>query len=153
MSLETDIKLLGTVPLLSDFSEDRLRLLAFSAESRAFKDGQCLFTTGDRADCAYVVSQGQVAIFTPDNAETPAELASRGTLIGDLALIIDCERPFTAIARGKVDTILIRRPLFRRMLEEFPDIAASLHRRLSRGVRETSHRLMSVRNRLDGLGG
>jgi CRP-like cAMP-binding protein len=146
MSLESDIKLLGTVPMLSDFTEDKLRLLAFSAESRSFKDGQRLYSIGDRADGAYVVSSGEVALLPPGNDTTP------GALIDGLMLIVDGERTMTAVARGRVDTILIRRPLFRRMLDEFPDIAASLHRRLSANVRDTTSRLMAVRDRLDRLG-
>lgn len=152
MSLESDIKLLGTVPMLSDFTEDRLRLLAFSAESRDFRDGQRLFTAGDRADCAYVISSGQVAMFAPDDSEKPTSLVGRGALIGELALIVDGERATTAVARGKVETVLIRRPLFRRMLDEFPDIAVGLHKRLSQNVLKTTERLMTVRDRLDRLG-
>ena len=152
MSLESDIKLLGTVSMLSDFTEDKLRLLAFSAESRDFRDGQRLYSAGDRADCAHVVSSGQVALFAPGDAETAAEVVGRGALLGGLSLIVDGERTMTAVARGRVETILIRRPLFRRMLDEFPEIAAGLHRRLSANVRETTSRLMTVRDRLDRLG-
>lgn len=152
MSLESDIKLLGTVSMLSDFTEDKLRLLAFSAENRDFRDGQHLYSAGDRADCAHVISSGEVALFSPGDSETAAEVIGRGALLGGLALIVDGERTMTAVARGQVGTILIRRPLFRRMLDEFPEIAASLHRRLSANVRETTSRLMTVRDRLDRLG-
>ncbi|WP_370676289.1 Crp/Fnr family transcriptional regulator [Pleomorphomonas sp. PLEO] len=152
MSLETDIKLLGTVSMLSDFTEDKLRLLAFSAESREFRDGQRLYSAGDRADCAHVVSSGDVALFPPGEAELAAEVVGRGALLGGLSLIVDGERTMTAVARGRVETILIRRPLFRRMLDEFPEIAAGLHRRLSANVRDTTSRLMTVRDRLDRLG-
>ncbi len=152
MSLESDIKLLGTVSMLSDFTEDKLRLLAFSAENRDFRDGQRLYSAGDRADCAHVISSGEVALFAPGDSETAAEVIGRGALLGSLALIVDGERTMTAVARGRVETILIRRPLFRRMLDEFPEIAASLHRRLSANVRETTSRLMTVRDRLDRLG-
>ncbi|MBS1180571.1 MAG: crp 4 [Proteobacteria bacterium] len=82
MSLETDIKLLGTVPMLSDFTEDKLRLLAFSAESRDFRDGQRLYSAGDRADCAHVVSSGEVALFPPGDAEAASEVVGRGALVG-----------------------------------------------------------------------
>ncbi len=153
MSLESDIKLLGTVPMLSDFTEDKLRLLAFSAESRDFRDGQRLYSAGDRADCAHVVSSGEVALFPPGDADAAIEVVGRGGLLGGLALIVDGERTMTAVARGRVETILIRRPLFRRMLDEFPEIAAGLHRRLSASVRDTTSRLMTVRERLDRLGG
>ena len=96
-------------------------------------------------------------------AQTTSILADLGLNIDDstmtllrgqfaMMLIVDGERTMTAVARGRVDTILIRRPLFRRMLDEFPDIAASLHRRLSANVRDTTSRLMTVRDRLDRLG-
>lgn len=152
MSLESDIKLLGTVSMLSDFTEDKLRLLAFSAENRDFRDGQRLYSAGDRADCAHVVSSGEVALFPPGETEAAAEVVGRGALLGGLSLIVDGERTMTAVARGRVETILIRRPLFRRMLDEFPEIAAGLHRRLSANVRDTTSRLMTVRDRLDRLG-
>jgi CRP-like cAMP-binding protein len=152
MSLETDIKLLGTVPMLSDFTEDKLRLLAFSAESRDFRDGQRLYSAGDRADCAHIVSSGEVALFPPGDTDAASEVVRRGALLGGLALIVDGERTTTAVARGRVETILIRRPLFRRMLDEFPEIAAGLHRRLSADLRDTTSRLMTVRERLDRLG-
>jgi len=152
MSLESDIKLLGTVPMLSDFTEDRLRLLAFSAESRDFRDGQRLYSAGDRADCAHVISSGEVALYPSNDADTPTEIMRRGALLGGLALIVDGERTTTAVAKGRVSTILIRRPLFRRMLDEFPEIAAGLHRRLSANVLETTAQLMTVRERLDRLG-
>lgn len=152
MSLESDIKLLGTVSMLSDFTEDKLRLLAFSAENRDFRDRQRLYSAGDRADCAHVVSSGEVALFPPGETEAAAEVVGRGALLGGLSLIVDGERTMTAVARGRVETILIRRPLFRRMLDEFPEIAAGLHRRLSANVRDTTSRLMTVRDRLDRLG-
>ena len=152
MSLESDIKLLGTVSMLSDFTEDKLRLLAFSAENRDFRDGQRLYSAGDRADCAHVISSGEVALLPPGESEAVAEVVGSGALLGDLALIVDGERTMTAVARGRVETILIRRPLFRRMLDEFPEIAAGLHRHLSANVRETTSRLMTVRDRLDRLG-
>ncbi len=80
MSLESDIKLLGTVSMLSVFTEDKLRLLAFSAESRDFRDGQRLYSAGDRADCAHVVSSGEVALFAPGDAETAADGTTTITL-------------------------------------------------------------------------
>ncbi|WP_237152958.1 Crp/Fnr family transcriptional regulator [Oryzibacter oryziterrae] len=152
MSLENDIHLLGQVPILSDFSEDKLRLLAFSSENRSYRDGQRLFAAGDRADCAFIVSQGQVALSPPDNAALPTSIVGPGEIIGELSLIVDGERPYSAVARGAVTVIQIRRPLFRRMLDEFPEIAESLQQRIAEGLRGTSAALMRVRDRIDRIG-
>jgi CRP-like cAMP-binding protein len=151
MSLETDVQLLARVPMLSEFSEDKLRLLAFSAESRRYRDGQRLFAAGDRADAGYVIGSGRVALTSPGRAE-PVEIAAAGSLIGELALIVDGERSLTATAIGDVETIVIRRPLFRRMLDEYPEVAARMQARMAAQLRATTAALLKVRDILDDLG-
>lgn len=151
MSLESDVRLLQRVPLLSEFSEDKLRLLAFSAENRTFKDGQRLFAAGDRAESAFVIGSGEVALFAPGDAATPVETVGPGGLVGELSLIVDGERPFTAVAVGDLAAIQIRRPLFRRMLDEYPDVAQRLHARVAAALVDTTRALMKVKHRLDRI--
>lgn len=150
MSLETDVQLLARVPMLSEFSEDKLRLLAFSAENRSYRDGQQLFAAGDRADAGFVVAEGEVALTGPGGPE-PVEVAGPGSLVGELALMVEGERAFTATARGAVEVIVIRRPLFRRMLEEYPDVARGMYARMSARLAETTAALMRVRDRIDAI--
>lgn len=151
MSLETDIQLLGLVPMLSDFSEEKLRLLAFSSENRVFHDGQRLYAAGDRADSAFVVSGGRVELRAADAPETAGTVVGPGTMLGELALIVEAQRAETAVAVGEVTVIQIRRPLFRRMLDEYPDIARALHGRIASGLSGTMTRLMGLRDRLERL--
>ncbi len=151
MSLETDVKTLASVPLLSEFSEDKLRLLAFSAENRSYRSGQPLFVAGDRADGGLVVASGRVALSRPGRAE-PDAVAGPGSLIGEPALIAEGERGLNAVAVGDVQVILIRRPLFRRMLEEYPEVAARIHARYAARLSDTTSALMGVRRRLDRIG-
>lgn len=151
MSLESDMEILRLVPMLSDFSEDRLRLLAFSAEKRTYVDGQKLFAAGDRADAAYVVSLGRIAVYSP-GSDAPTGILGPGRAVGEMALIVETKRSTTAVARGNVTVIQIRRPLFRRMLEEFPDIAARLRERIAGDLAETVGELSAVADRLDRLG-
>ena len=152
MSLESDMKLLSQVPMLSDFTEDKLRLLAFSSETRTIRDGQRLYATGDRADSAFVVSLGKVQVFAGSDMEKPAAVVGPGHILGELALIVKGARGETAVADGAVTYIQIRRSLFHRMLDEYPDIARSLHSRIAAGLTDTMADLMTVRGRLDRLG-
>lgn len=151
MSLENDIQLLGHVPMLSDFSEEKLRLLAFSSENRVFRDGQRLYASGERADSAFVVSEGRVAVTPGDAPEAPATVVGPGTMLGELALVVDIQRIDTAVAVGDVTVIQIRRPLFRRMLDEYPEIARALHGRIAGGLAATMTQLMALRDRLERL--
>jgi CRP-like cAMP-binding protein len=151
MSLETDVQILARVPMLSEFSDDKLRLLAFSAENRTYRDGQTLFAAGDRADGGFVVAEGRVALTVPGRAD-PVETVGPGGLIGETALIADGERSVTATALGPVAVIHIRRPLFRRMLEEYPDIARGLQQRFADRLQATTRALAGVKDRLDRIG-
>ncbi|WP_181701582.1 cyclic nucleotide-binding domain-containing protein [Chthonobacter albigriseus] len=152
MSLETDVRLLQQLPLLSGFSEEKLRLLAFSAENRSFRDGQRLFSAGDWADSGYVVSSGKVAIHTEgSDTEQPVTIVERGALVGELSLIVEGVRPATAVAVGPVEVIQIRRVLFRRMLEEFPDVAVSIQTRFFSRLEETNQALAKVAGRLKSI--
>ncbi|WP_075214130.1 cyclic nucleotide-binding domain-containing protein [Mongoliimonas terrestris] len=152
MSLESDVRLLQELPFLAEFTEDKLRLLAFSAENRTFRDGQRLFAAGDRADSGFVVASGDVALHDADDPDgAPLETVGPGTLIGEMALIVDGVRPVTAVAVGPVSTIQIRRVLFRRMLQEYPEIAEGLKVRIAARLAETSAALQAVRDRLDAL--
>lgn len=152
MSLDTDVLVLSRVPMLSDFTADQLRLLAFSAESRSWKAGQRLFAAGDRAEAGLVIVRGRVELVDPAAPSRPARMAEAGALLDDLALIVEGQRAETATAVDDVTAIVIRRPLFRRMLEEYPDIAGKLQLRIASNLVRTTSALMSVKARLDALG-
>ncbi|MHC5655436.1 cyclic nucleotide-binding domain-containing protein [Stappia sp.] len=117
--------LLRQVPLLSEFPDEQLRLLAFSAENVSFRDGEVLFIAGERADAGLVIASGAVRLET-DEEGVKAATYGPGSLIGETALLVETRRPARAVASGATEVIRIRRALFKRMLQEFPDIARRL---------------------------
>jgi len=127
MSLAQDIAILKQIPMLSDFSEDQLRLLAFSAESMDYNRGQRLFDQDDRADGGLVITSGTVSLQTrgKDGYEE-IERVGQGTLLGETALLAENKRPCRAEALEGVRIIRIRRALFKRMIQEYPELAQRL---------------------------
>jgi CRP-like cAMP-binding protein len=133
MSLESDIAVLRDVPLFSELTADQLRLLAFGAEHRRLRSGETLFRAAARADAGFVVASGEVTLMAgPPGEERPVGHFGPGTLLGELALITETRRPATALTTRDCDLIRIPRTLFRRMLEEYPDLAFTLHERIAR---------------------
>lgn len=127
MSLAQDIAVLGQIPMLSDFDDDQLRLLAFSAESQEYADGDTLFDEGDRADGGIAIADGRVSLQQKDKSDyKDIDEAGPGTLLGETAILVETRRPVRAIARGPVRAIRIRRALFKRMILEYPDLARKL---------------------------
>ena len=136
MALNDDIALLSTVSVFRDIGEDKLRLIAFGAERRKLQAGQMLFREGTPADCAFVVANGRFELsrIGKDGHSIQLGFAERGTLLGELAMVTAIDRSMTAIAPDNAEVIRINRPLFRRMLEEYPDIAGIVRQRIDENL-------------------
>lgn len=138
MALNTEIAFLSKIPLFEDFSEEMLRLIAFGAERRAIEKNRYLFHEGTAADCAYVIASGRFELTRKDRKGKPMVVgeAMAGDLLGELAIISATERKLTAMALEDSETMRISRPMFRRMMEEYPEIAVLLRRRINTGLAE-----------------
>lgn len=132
MALNDDIALLSIVPLFAEIDEDKLRLIAFGAERRRLNKGQQLFREGAPADCAFAVASGTFTLTrtTVDGGIETVDTVGRGTLLSELAMISFVERKFTATAEDDGEVIRINRPLFRRMMEEYPQVAVVVEARI-----------------------
>jgi CRP-like cAMP-binding protein len=131
MALDDDIRILSGVSLFEGFTQEQLRLLAFGAEGLKLSAGKKLFEEGIEADSAYVVVKGGIVLYRERDGERAVlGHAGAGVMLGELALIADTTR--LTSARAEVDTDLLRlnRKLFRRILEEYPDVAMMLHDRI-----------------------
>jgi CRP-like cAMP-binding protein len=148
-SLADDIDLMRRVPLLAGFGDEPLKLIAFSAEDREFDDGRVLFEAGDRADGGWIVASGRVDLTAADGRVL--ETVGPGGLIGEIALIVETQRPARAVVVGRARAILVRRALFRRVLSEFPDLASQLARVVSKRIQDTAGGLKPVADRLDAI--
>ena len=142
MALEDDIRILAAVSLFHGFSEEQLRLLAFGAETIRLTAGRELFREGATADCAFVVVRGSVSLYRErGGVRQIIATAKPPDLLGEYALITDVKR--MTGARIEVDSEVMRlsRKLFRRILEEYPEAAVTLHDRIAHDLTEMLGRI------------
>lgn len=149
MSIETDISLFERVPTLRLLGRDALRVLAIGAESRYLDDGDVLFNAGDPADGGYIIQQGSFSLRPSSPGDTDAMTAEPGTLLGELALLVETVRPATAIARGPSAVIRISRSLFLKMLESYPEAAGNLREEIIVRAAQTAKEIGAVRDKLN----
>lgn len=117
--------LLGGVPLFRLLDRDALRLIAFSAKRRGLKAGELLFRRGAPTTGGAIVAKGAVAL-SPMGSEGASYLARPGTLIGELALLIETRHPANAHAAEPSEALLVPRSLFRRVITEYPSSAVGI---------------------------
>lgn len=151
MALERDIDILLGQPLLGTMPREALRLIAFAAETRFLRPGDILFRKNEAADCAYLLTNGMIALDARDDGSPAMQLAEPGSLLGETALFAEVQRPATAIARETSTVMRLNRSVMTRVLGEFPEAAVALHNAISLRVRGMASELGGVRDRLTAI--
>ena len=146
MSLDSDIALLKRIPLFADLPTEQMRLLAFSAVRLDLAQDQVLFREGTKASSGFVVSSGGLQLTVGEGQKKKVVANCEiGSLIGELALLIETTRPSTATAMVSSQVLELDRKLIIRMLNEYPHIALRLRATLSERLMATMTELGRVR--------
>jgi len=131
MSLQDDIDLLRNVDLFSDFDDEHLRLIAFGSQRLSFSHGHELFREGQSTDGGFIVVSGSIDLLSFQDGQ--AKLLSTfkaGSLLGEMALISINKRIGTAVVNADCELMKISRVMMHRILNEYPELAASLQRKV-----------------------
>jgi CRP-like cAMP-binding protein len=151
MALDDDIRILSDVRLFQGFTQEQLRLLAFGAETTLLQAERKLYREDDEADSAYIVVSGSIVLYREqDGAGVPVAMAGPGTILSELALIADTRRLTSASAATDSEVIRLSRKMFRRILEEYPEIAEQLYERISDEFQAMIRRLEELAPRFSG---
>lgn len=151
MALDDDIRILSAVRLFEGFTQEQLRLLAFGAETTFLQAERKLYLEDDEADSAYIVVSGLIALYREQGGERiPIGTAGPGAMLSELALIADTRRLTSASAAVDSEVIRLSRKMFRRILEEYPDVAAQLHERILEEFQQMISRIEDLGPRFAG---
>ena len=151
MALDDDIRILSAVRLFQGFTQEQLRLLAFGAETTLLQANHKLYREDDEADSAYVVVSGRIVLYREQSGERiPIGTAGPGTILSELALIADTNRLTSASAEIDSEVIRLSRKMFRRILEEYPEVAVKLHQRISEEFQDMIRRIEELAPRFSG---
>ena len=143
MSLDADVRRLAGVRPFDALPREALQLLAFSCAKRKLSEGEALFAAGDVADGGFFVLEGEI-VLKNGAAERRAGV---GALIGEAALMTETVRPADAAAARDSLLLCVPRETFRRVLSEFPEGAAKIHRGAAKKMRGLVHELDGFRRR------
>ncbi len=148
MGLDDDAAKLARNATFAALEPDALRLLAFSAETRILRAGDILFRRGEPSNGGFVVLSGSIALDASYRGAPTARILRPPALIGDLALLTETIRPATAIAREASTVLRISRPLFHRVLNEFPASASHLRQSLADRLTQFTGELDAAWNKI-----
>jgi CRP-like cAMP-binding protein len=107
---------LRAVPLFQGLSDSALEAVAGLASEIEFADGQTVTREGDLGDAFYVIVAGRLSVSRYGSAVR--ELGP-GDFLGEISLVDGRPRTATTTAVGPVEALVIRRPAFLELMDNF----------------------------------
>jgi len=145
VSLNEEVELLRNIPLFSNIEPSKLKLLAFTSERVAYEPGQELFHQGDDGDAAYIIIGGEAdIIIETDSGPFTVATFKRNDIVGEIAILCDVPRTATVLVKDKLETLVISKELFYRLVLEFPQIAVEIMRELAQRLERMNTQLREL---------
>ena len=144
MRLDQKIALFDALPTLALLEPQAKHVLAFSAEERALKAGDRLFSRGAKSEGGYLVLSGRIAVNATDQGVEGAGMFGPGTLIGEAALVAETQCPASALAVEPSRLLVLTRALMHRVLEAHPASAGALRRHVAARVASLEFELRTL---------
>jgi signal-transduction protein with cAMP-binding, CBS, and nucleotidyltransferase domain len=123
MAIDRVIAPLLRVPLFANLRPLQLTEIARNAERMAFRRGSLITEAGKAGDGAYLIVSGQaVCRPRPGSMETPQPIEP-GSLISELAMLVDHTYRVTVVAEERVHCLKIHRASLYEQMEADPALA------------------------------
>lgn len=149
MLLKDEVDLLRKVPLFAHLEPAKLKLLAFTSTRAVFKPRQELFHQGDEGDAAYLILSGEAEVVadTP-TGEVIVATVGQNAIVGEIAILCEVPRTATVRAASRLETLMIEKEHFLRLIREFPNMGIEIMRELGKRLTKTTAELSQARSAL-----
>jgi CRP/FNR family cyclic AMP-dependent transcriptional regulator len=130
MALETNAEVLGRVPVLEGLSREQLNAIADKGKKTFFAEGRHIIKAGTKGETTYLILTG-LATTEPDGVSaTEPDLLEPGTLVGELAMLVETTHSMTVKAKVRVRALAITRSDLYELMESDPAIAHHFSQKL-----------------------
>lgn len=123
MAIDALVKPLMNVAIFQGLKPLQVTEIARRAERVIYKPGQTIIEEDAEGDAAVLIVSGDaVRISGPECDGTPQEIV-QGSLLGEMAMLVETQHSSTVIARGSVRALRITRAELHAQMEEDPAVA------------------------------
>ena len=142
------LSLLGA-PLFSGLAPLQLKVLALTSERVVFRDGEALISAGEEGDAAYLIVSGEVAVGMEEGEADERAVLPAGTLVGELAMLIETEHGSTVKASGSVNALKFSRQMMHELMQRYPGMAEHFTAKLRSRLERLAEALREIDEMLD----
>lgn len=149
--LEKNIELLEQLPIFQGLSHEQLEAIAACATKAFFQQGEAIVTEGEAGETAYIILTGKAGCPVRDGDESFEEDLWPGTLIGELAMLVETVYPLTVTAKERLRALAIHREAFHEVMERDPAIAHHISDKLLVRLYGLAEQLRTVDEKLAAI--
>ena len=121
------ISSLKKVDIFKPLKEEEFKFLAASLKVSPFSDREVIMKRGEKADCLYLISEGQANIILGEGQDVEVlKTLSEGEFMGEMGLLTGEPRSATAVSLGETICYRLDKKDFSVILSSRPEIAESL---------------------------
>jgi CRP/FNR family cyclic AMP-dependent transcriptional regulator len=139
MSVDSTAALLQRIPIFARLSDGQIAEIARIADKAKFRSGDCITEADASGEAAYLLVSGEV-----ERAAEPGQLLPPGSLIGELAMLIDHAYAATIVAKGRVHCLKITRSAMHGLMLTDPSLAETLSQHITERLRKAASGLMRI---------
>ncbi len=146
--LDPNIELLQAVSLFRGLTEKQLRAILTATQKTFFQAGDELIAKDQIGNTAFLIMSGSARCFDLEYTRALDEILQRGTLIGELAMIVETVHAFSVRAVERVRALAIRRDALRAVMKSDAVIAQQISDNLVQRLRGLAGELRKFDRRL-----
>ena len=142
MAIDALVKPFLRLPLFQGLKPLALTEIVRRADRIVYKPGDVIIQEDKSGDAAIVIISGEAVRVSDDG--TPAEPLPEGSIIGELAMLVETVHSTTVIAKGSVRALRITRDNLHEQMVEDPRLAAHFADKITTRLQRLASELRSI---------
>jgi CRP-like cAMP-binding protein len=137
---------IGGVWIFEDLSPEERQALAASAIRKVYREGEVIFSQGEKADQMFLIKAGRVKLskLTREGGEIILDLRKGGDFIGENILHEEIDYPLSATCLADTLTCGFTKKIFEKLVLDYPSIGLQVIKNLSKRMAVLSDRVESI---------
>jgi CRP-like cAMP-binding protein len=148
MAIDALVKPLLRLEIFQGLKPLQITEIARNAERVVFREGQTIINSGAPGDGAYVLVSGEAVCVGQPGQPSGSEPIEPGSLLGELAMLVEHDYSVTVVAKGPVRALKIGRSAMHDQMRDDPRLAEHISHKITARLTALAAELRAIDGRL-----
>jgi CRP-like cAMP-binding protein len=144
MAIDALVKPFLLLPLFQGLKPLQLTEIVRRADRIIYRPGDIIIEEDQPGEAAIIIVSGEAVRLTSGDAGDAAEAIAEGSMIGELAMLVETIHSATIVARGTVKALRLTRTEMHELMAEDPQLADHLTQKITARLHALAQELREV---------